>query len=79
MTNENQQTDEIGNPAIELQCPECGESESFSMGPTFSISFDIEVAVNALHCSECGYDGPPADSAPKRRTNDSLYREIENL
>ena len=74
-----QPTDEIGNPAVEFECPECGESESVSIGPTMGMSFKVAVTPAAIKCSECDYNGPPVDTETVERTNVSLSHEIENL
>lgn len=58
MTNQ-KTTDALGNPTVELECPECGHEERASIGPTLSLSFESEITITRITCKKCGYDGPP--------------------
>lgn len=42
---------------IEIECPECGHTETASVGPMISISADLDVTVKSVECWNCGYEG----------------------
>lgn len=46
-------------PDIGIRCPVCQHKETVTFTPSISISFDVEVEITYVDCSECGYDGEP--------------------
>jgi len=45
--------------AVEVSCPECRTQETVGLMGAVKISFDAEVTITEVRCSECGYEGEP--------------------
>lgn len=43
--------------AVEVTCPECGTSETVGLMGAIYLSFEADVTITEVNCSECGYEG----------------------